>query len=67
MNIAVLGLGIIGSAWAQNLIADGHSVRCWNRTPKDLPNFHPSIRDAVEKAQAIFVVVSDPPAVGIAQ
>jgi 3-hydroxyisobutyrate dehydrogenase-like beta-hydroxyacid dehydrogenase len=63
MNIAVLGLGIIGSAWAQNLIADGHSVRCWNRTPKDLPNFHPSIRDAVDKAKAIFVVVSDPPAV----
>jgi 3-hydroxyisobutyrate dehydrogenase-like beta-hydroxyacid dehydrogenase len=63
MNIAVLGLGIIGSAWAQNLIADGHSVRCWNRTPKDLPNFHPSIRDAVDKAKAIFVVVADPPAV----
>ena len=63
MNIAVLGLGIIGSAWAQNLIADGHSVRSWNRTPKDLPNFHPSIRDAVDKAKAIFVVVSDPPAV----
>jgi 3-hydroxyisobutyrate dehydrogenase-like beta-hydroxyacid dehydrogenase len=63
MNIAVLGLGIIGSAWAQNLIADGHLVRCWNRTPKDLPNFHPSIRDAVDKANAIFVVVSDPPAV----
>jgi 3-hydroxyisobutyrate dehydrogenase-like beta-hydroxyacid dehydrogenase len=63
MNIAVLGLGIIGSAWAQNLIADGHSVRCWNRTPKDLPNFHPSIRDAVDKAKAIFVVVSDPPSV----
>jgi len=63
MNIAVLGLGIIGSAWAQNLIADGHSVRCWNRTPKDLPNFHPSIRDTVDKAKAIFVVVSDPPAV----
>jgi 3-hydroxyisobutyrate dehydrogenase-like beta-hydroxyacid dehydrogenase len=63
MNIAVLGLGIIGSAWAQNLIADGHSVRSWNRTPKDLPNFRPSIRDAVDKAKAIFVVVSDPPAV----
>lgn len=63
MNIAVLGLGIIGSAWAQNLIADSHSVRSWNRTPKDLPNFHPSIRDAVDKAKAIFVVVSDPPAV----
>jgi 3-hydroxyisobutyrate dehydrogenase-like beta-hydroxyacid dehydrogenase len=38
-------------------------VRSWNRTPKDLPNFHPSIRDAVDKAKAIFVVVSDPPAV----
>ena len=63
MNIAVLGLGIIGSALAQNLIADGHVVRCWNRTPKDLPNFHPSIRDAVDKAKVIFVVVSDPPAV----
>jgi 3-hydroxyisobutyrate dehydrogenase-like beta-hydroxyacid dehydrogenase len=63
MNIAVLGLGIIGSAWAQNLIADSHSVRSWNRTPKDLPNFHPSIRDAVDKAKVIFVVVSDPPAV----
>jgi 3-hydroxyisobutyrate dehydrogenase-like beta-hydroxyacid dehydrogenase len=30
MNVSVLGLGIIGSAWAKNLIADGHTVRCWN-------------------------------------
>ena len=63
MKIAVLGLGIIGSAWAKNLIADGHAVRCWNRTPGDFPNFYPSIRDAVEKAEVIFVVVADPPAV----
>jgi len=63
MNIAVLGLGIIGSAWAKNLIADGHTVRCWNRTPGDFPNFHPSIQSAVDKAKAIFVVVSDPSAV----
>jgi len=45
MNISVLGLGIIGSAWVKNLITDGHMVRCWNRTPKDFPNFtaiHPS-------------------------
>ena len=33
MNIAVLGLGIIGSIWAKNLIADGHNLRCWNGTP----------------------------------
>jgi 3-hydroxyisobutyrate dehydrogenase-like beta-hydroxyacid dehydrogenase len=63
MKIAVLGLGIIGGAWARNLIADGHEVRCWNRTPKDFPNFTPSIQEAVKGAEAIFVLVSDPAAV----
>lgn len=63
MKIAVLGLGLIGSAWARNLIADGHEVRCWNRTPKEFPNFTPSIQEAVNGAQAIFVLVSDPAAV----
>jgi 3-hydroxyisobutyrate dehydrogenase-like beta-hydroxyacid dehydrogenase len=63
MNISFLGLGIIGSAWAKNLIADGHAVRCWNRTPKEFPNFYPSILDAVDKAEVIFIVVSDPAAV----
>lgn len=63
MNVSVLGLGIIGSAWAKNLIADGHTVRCWNRTAKDFPNFHVSIRDAVVGAEVIFIIVADPPAV----
>ena len=63
MKIAVLGLGIIGSAWAKNLIADGHTVRCWNRTPKPFPDFHASIQDAVDQAEAIFIIVADPPAV----
>lgn len=63
MKIAVLGLGIIGSIWAKNLMADGHEVRCWNRTPKDFPNFHASITDAVKDAAAIMIVVADPPAV----
>ncbi|HEY1662855.1 MAG TPA: NAD(P)-dependent oxidoreductase [Verrucomicrobiae bacterium] len=63
MNIAVLGLGIIGSAWAKNLIADGHNVRCWNRSPKDFPHFHASILEAVDGAEVIFIVVADPPAV----
>jgi 3-hydroxyisobutyrate dehydrogenase-like beta-hydroxyacid dehydrogenase len=63
MNIAVLGLGIIGSIWAKNLIADGHTVRCWNRTPKDFPCFYPSIQEAVSGADVIFIVVPDPPAV----
>jgi len=63
MNIAILGLGIIGSAWAKNLVADGHRVRCWNRSLKESPHFCESIRDAVEGAEAIIVVVADPPAV----
>jgi 3-hydroxyisobutyrate dehydrogenase-like beta-hydroxyacid dehydrogenase len=63
MNISVLGMGIIGSAWAKNLIADGHTVRCWNRTPKNFPNFTPSIQEAVSGAEVIFIIVYDPPAV----
>lgn len=63
MKIAVLGLGIIGSAWANHLIADGHELRCWNRTPKDFPHFQADIRQAVDGAQAVLVVVADPPAV----
>ena len=63
MKISVLGMGIIGSAWARNLIADGHEVRCWNRTPKDIPNFYPSIHEAVTGAEAVIIVVADPPAV----
>ncbi len=63
MNIAVLGLGIIGSSWARNLIADGHAVRGWNRTPKDFPHYHASIQEAADQAEIIFIVVADPPAV----
>jgi len=63
MNISVLGLGIIGSAWAKNLITDGHAVRCWNRTPKNFPNFYATIQEAVDQAQVIFIIVADPPAV----
>lgn len=63
MNIAVLGLGIIGGAWARNLIADGNAVRCWNRTPKEFPHFYKTIAEAIEGAEAIFIVVADPPAV----
>jgi 3-hydroxyisobutyrate dehydrogenase-like beta-hydroxyacid dehydrogenase len=63
MKISVLGLGIIGSAWAKNLIADGHDVRCWNRTLKDFPHFHASIQEAVDGVDIIIIVVADPPAV----
>jgi 3-hydroxyisobutyrate dehydrogenase-like beta-hydroxyacid dehydrogenase len=56
MKIAGLGLGILGSAWAKNLIADGHELRCWNRAPRAFKNFTRSIQEAVTEAEAIFVL-----------
>ena len=62
-RIAVVGLGIIGSAWAQNLHSDGLTVRGWNRTPKNYPFFEPDLVKAITDAELIFIVVADPPAV----
>ena len=63
-RITVLGLGLIGSAWAKNLHADGLDLRTWNRTPKkDFPGFEPDLVKAITGAEAIHIVVADPPAV----
>lgn len=63
MEIAVLGLGIIGSIWARNLIESGFKVKTWNRTYKEFPGFKPSAEEAVAGTSIIFIVVSDPAAV----
>jgi 3-hydroxyisobutyrate dehydrogenase-like beta-hydroxyacid dehydrogenase len=64
-RITVLGLGIIGAAWAKNLHTDGLEVRTWNRTPKkDFPGFEPDLAEAVKGAEMIIIVVADPAAVG---
>ncbi len=63
MKTAILGLGIIGSAWAKNLIADGLDVSCWNRTAKEFPGSVSTPAEAVDGADSILVVVSDPEAV----
>ena len=62
-RIAIVGLGIIGSAWARNLQADGLEVRGWNRSPKDDPFYEPDLVKAVTGAELILIVVADPPAV----
>ena len=62
-RITVVGLGIIGSAWAQNLHADGLAVRGWNRSPKDYPFYEADLAKAVTDAELIIIVVADPPAV----
>ncbi len=34
-TVAVLGLGLLGRGFAENLIAKGHDVRVWNRVLSD--------------------------------
>ncbi len=63
MKTAILGLGIIGRAWAENLRKDGMPPAVWNRTPKDFPGFEADAARAVSGADLIMVVVADPPAV----
>jgi len=55
-RITVVGLGIIGSAWAQNLHADGLAVRGWNRSPKDYPFYEADLAMAVTDAELIIIV-----------
>lgn len=64
MKTALLGLGIIGEAWAKNLHIDGVPLSVWNRTPKDFPGFEKDAATAARDADLIIVVVSDPVAVG---
>jgi 3-hydroxyisobutyrate dehydrogenase-like beta-hydroxyacid dehydrogenase len=63
MKVSVLGLGIIGSVWAKNLIEDKLDVRTWNRTAKDFPKRVDDVADAVRDADFLIIVVADPPAV----
>jgi 3-hydroxyisobutyrate dehydrogenase-like beta-hydroxyacid dehydrogenase len=62
-RVTILGLGIIGGAWARNLHADGLTVRAWNRTPKSVDYFEEDLASAVQDAEMILIVVADPPAV----
>lgn len=63
-SVAVLGLGIIGSAWARHLDADGLLRAAWNRTPQpDFPHWTPTPAAAAGAADVLLVVVADPPAV----
>ncbi len=64
MKIGVIGLGIIGGAWARHYEAAGKLAGVWNRTPqprfpqwKDMPEAVASAADVVQ------IVVADPPAV----
>jgi 3-hydroxyisobutyrate dehydrogenase-like beta-hydroxyacid dehydrogenase len=64
MTIGVLGLGIIGSEWARHYHADGVLAGAWNRTPHpDFPQWKRTPAEVAEAADAVQIVVADPPAV----
>lgn len=59
----LLGLGIIGSRCAEQLIAAGHSLKTWNRTPKDRPDSVTNLCQASAEADVIVCYLRDDQAV----
>lgn len=69
MDIAFLGLGIMGSRMATHLAAAGHAVRVWNRSPDKAEALAShgctpcgTIAEAVAGARIAFTMLADPPA-----
>lgn len=66
MDVAFLGMGIMGSRMAANLARAGHGVRVWNRTPEKAAvlaesgcSLAASPRRAAEGAEAVFTMLTD--------
>lgn len=62
-KVAVLGLGIIGSRCAQNLVKAGWQVASWNRTPKGTAHETGSATQAITDAAIISIYLKDSPVV----
>ena len=63
-TIGVIGLGIIGGTWARHYAAAGVLAGCWNRTPQPAaPQWRDSPEAVAAAADAVQIVVADPPAV----
>jgi 3-hydroxyisobutyrate dehydrogenase-like beta-hydroxyacid dehydrogenase len=66
MQVAFLGLGIMGRPMASNLVKAGHTVSVWNRTPgKEVEGARTatSPADAARGAEVVWLCVSDTKAV----
>ena len=70
MDIAVIGLGDIGKAIAQNLVKAGHRVGVWNRTPQKAEalvaqgaTLVKSAREAFQTAEIVLSLLFDDEAV----
>jgi 3-hydroxyisobutyrate dehydrogenase-like beta-hydroxyacid dehydrogenase len=63
-GVGVIGLGLIGTAWAENYESDGKLRATWNRSPKpDAPRWVTDPAEVARKSSVIHVVVAGPPAV----
>lgn len=66
MQVAFIGLGIMGQAMATNLVKAGHQVTVWNRTPGKLVEgaaLAPTPAAAAQGAEVVWLCVSDTDAV----
>jgi 3-hydroxyisobutyrate dehydrogenase-like beta-hydroxyacid dehydrogenase len=66
MQVAFIGLGIMGHAMATNLVKAGHQVTVWNRTPGKLVEgaaLAPTPAAASQGAEVVWLCVSDTDAV----
>ena len=66
MNVTVLGTGLLGAAMAERLLARGHAVSVWNRTPSKAAALAPLGANPMERpaqavrgAQVVHVVLRD--------
>lgn len=65
-DIAILGLGAMGSTLARLLLEKGHAVHVWNRGPSRIPPLtdagarpHAQVAEAVAAAQVVVICVHD--------
>ncbi|MGC1419154.1 MAG: NAD(P)-binding domain-containing protein [Acidimicrobiales bacterium] len=62
-TVSVLGLGWMGTALANTLVREGHTVTVWNRTPEKTRPFEgraeiaPTVLVAIESSDIVFVCV----------
>ena len=70
LKIAFIGIGLMGNHMARNLLAAGHQVSAWNRTPakaealaSDGAVICATAEEAVSDADFIILMVSDGPTV----
>jgi 3-hydroxyisobutyrate dehydrogenase-like beta-hydroxyacid dehydrogenase len=70
VNIGVMGLGIMGSSFASNLLSRGYNIHVYNRTKEKAEpliekgaNFHPTPRELASAADIIMTSLTDQNAV----